>query len=157
VKKLGKVINPSLNTNPFNHNTNYLKLYTSVKDGIGNKDEFGQLINTQYLDDVFNFATNLPALTRKVLVDLGRKELLVMKEVQVFNYNGVNVAKGMSATQSTNYKGGSGNPASNAVDGNLVTISHTDDSISEYHILACIFPKYHVSMNSSTNFSALIL
>ena len=157
MKKLGRVINPSLNTNPFNHNTNYIKLYTSVKDGTGNKDEFGQLINTQYLDDVFNFATSLPALTRKVRVDLGRKELLVMKEVRVFNYNGVNVAKLKNATQSSNYKGGSGNPASNAVDDKLDTISHTDDSISEYQILACIFPKYHVSMNSSTNFSSLFL
>ena len=141
MKKLGKVINPSGNTNPFNHNTNYIKLYTSVKDGTVNKDEFGQLINTQYLDDVFNFATSLPALTRKVSVVLGRKELLVMKEVQVFNYNGVNVAQGKSATQSTNYKGKSDILASNAVDGNLVTISHTDDNISEYQILACIFPK----------------
>ena len=75
VKKLGKAINPSQNTNPFNHNTNYIKLYTSVKDGTGNKDEFGQLIITQYLDDVFNFATNLPPISRKVRVDLGRKEL----------------------------------------------------------------------------------
>jgi hypothetical protein len=53
VKSLGKVINSSKNTNPFNHNTNHMKLYSSIKDGIS-KDEYGQLINTQYLDDVFN-------------------------------------------------------------------------------------------------------
>jgi hypothetical protein len=133
VKKLGKVINPSQNTNPFNHNMKYIKLYTSVKDGIGNKDEFGQLINAQYLDDVFNFATSLPALTRKVRVDLGRKELLVMREVQVFNYANDNVALNMPATQSSNYKG-SGPLAKDAVNGVITDYSHTDDNVSEYHI-----------------------
>jgi hypothetical protein len=134
VKKLGKVINPSQNTNPFNHNMNYIKLYTSVKDGTGNKDEFGQLINTQYLDDVFNFATSLPALTRKVRVDLGRKELLVMREVQVFNYANTNVALNKPATQSSNYKGRSDILATKALNGNLNDYSHTDNNVSEYHI-----------------------
>ena len=132
---------PSYNTNPFNHKTDYIKLYNSVKDGTSNKDEYGQLINPQYLDNVFNFATSLPLLTRKVRVNLGRKELQVMKEVQVWDYSNVNRVLGKTATQSTNYKGGSSNPASNAVDGNLVTISHTDDDVSEYHISACNFPK----------------
>ena len=145
MKTLKKVINPSKNTNPFNHNTNYIKLYNSVKDGTSDKDEYGQLINPLYLDNVFNFATSLPVLTRKVRVDLGRKELLVMKEVQVWDYSNVNRALNKAATQSTNYNGGSSFPASNAVDGNLVTISHTDNNISEYHISACNFPKYHVS------------
>ncbi len=147
MKTLGKAINPSLNTNPFNHNTNYIKLYDFVKEGTSDKDEYGQLINPRYLDDVFTFKTSLPVLTRKVRIDLGKKELLVMKEVQVWDYSNVNRARGtgITATQSTNYKGGSGTPASNAVDGKLDTISHTDDNISEYHISACNFPKYHVS------------
>jgi hypothetical protein len=150
VKKLGKVINPSQNTNPFNHNMNYIKLYTSVKDGIGNKDEFGQLINTQYLDDVFNFATSLPALTRKVRVDLGRKELLVMREVQVFNYANANVALNMPATQSSNYKG-SGPLANAAVNGVITDISHTDDNVSEYHIrLPAIYPVSFLYSNISS-------
>jgi hypothetical protein len=109
-------------------------------------NEYGQLINPRYLDDVFTFITNLSPLTRKVRIDLGRKELLVMKEVQVWDYSNVNRALNKAATQSTNYNGGSSNPASNAVDGNLVTISHTDNNISEYHISACNFPKYHASL-----------
>ena len=128
MKKLGKVINPSGNTNPFNYNTNYIKLYTSVKEGIGNKDEFGQLINTQYLDDVFNFATSLPALTRKVRVELRGALWLRMSEVQVFNYANVNVAKGKTATQSNDR----GNTASNAVDDNLNTQSHTTGDPRKY-------------------------
>ena len=74
MKTLNKAINPSLNTNPINHNTNYMKLYTSVKDGTSEKDEYGQLIKSQYLDDVFNFKTTNPSFTRKVRVDLERKE-----------------------------------------------------------------------------------
>ena len=132
MKKLGKVINPSQNTNPFNHNTNYLKLYTSVKDGTGNKDEYGQLINTQYLDDILNFATSMPPLTRKVRVDLGRKELLGMKEVQVFNYNNTNKAQSKTASQSSTYSytDSAGvvkkREASYAVDGKFDTFSYTD-------------------------------
>ena len=133
MKRLGKVINPSGNTNPFNHNTNYIKLYTSVKEDVGggNKDEFGQLINTQYLDDVFNFATSLPALTRKVRVQLRAELYLRMSEVQVFNYANVNVAKGKSAIQSTDRSGG-GSAASNAVDDNLNTQSHTTTNPRKY-------------------------
>ena len=74
VKTLNKAINPSKNTNPFNHDTSYIKLYNSVKDGTRDMNEYGQLINPRYLDDVFNFKTSLSPLTRKVRVDLGRKE-----------------------------------------------------------------------------------
>ena len=132
MKKLGKVINPSKNTNPFNHNTNYLKLYSSVKDGTGNKDEYGQLINTQYLDDILNFQTSLPPLTRRVRVDLGRKELLGMRELQVFNYNNTNKAQNKNATQSStySYRDSAGvvkkRDASYAVDGKFDTFSYTD-------------------------------
>jgi hypothetical protein len=49
VKNLNKTINPSNNTNPFNYNTSYIKLYTSLKDGTSNKtsnkDDFGQLLS----------------------------------------------------------------------------------------------------------------
>jgi hypothetical protein len=132
VKKLGKVINPSGNTNPFNYNTNYLKLYTSVKEGIGNTDEFGQLIYTQYLDDVFNFATSLPALTRKVRVELRGELTLRIIEVQVFNYANVNVALHKTATQSPDKDGDGALKASNAVDDHLSTFSHTTTKPGKY-------------------------
>jgi hypothetical protein len=141
VKTLKKAINPSLNTNPFNHNTDYIKLYTSVKDGTSDKDKYGQFINPRYLDDVFTFKTSLTQLTRKVRVDLGRKEYLSLSEVQVFDYSGANKASGKTATQSTNYNGGSIHPASYAVDGKNDTVSHTNNDISEYHISACIFSE----------------
>jgi hypothetical protein len=129
VKKLGKAINPSKNTNPFNHETSYIKLYTSLKDGTS-KDVYGQLTNPQYLDDVFNFATSLPVLTRTVRVEL-YNEFLHMYEVEVLNYDNVNVALNKNATQSSTYQG---LPASNAVDGKFDTVSHTNKNESEYHI-----------------------
>jgi hypothetical protein len=144
VKNLNKIINPSKNTNPFNHNTSYIKLYTSLKDGTSNKtsnkDEFGQLIKTRYLDDILSFETSLLRLTRRVRVDLGRKENLHMREVQVFNYNNVNKALFRDATQSTNYGGIkfiSSNAASNAVDGDMKTYSQTEDWTGEILISAC--------------------
>jgi hypothetical protein len=138
VKSLNKVINPSQNTNPFNHQWSYIKLYTSVKDGTSDKDEFGQLINPRYLDDVFNFATSLPVLTRKVRVDLGRKEHLHMREVQVFDYSGVNRAQGTASQSSTRY---GTQHASLAVDGNNNTFSETGDDNGVYIISACKFLK----------------
>ncbi len=140
MKTLNKAINPSKNTNPFNHDTSYIKLYDFVKDGTSDMNEYGQLINPRDLDDVLNFKTSLSPLTRKVRIDLGRKELLVLKEVRVLNYNGFNVALGKTATQSTNYNGGS-NSAHLAVDDKFDTQSHTDDNISEYHISACNFSQ----------------
>ena len=131
MKSLGKAINLSGNTNPFNHETSYIKLYTSLKDGTSNMDEYGQLIKTQYLDDVFNFATTLPQLVRKVRVQIDRKEYLHMPEVQVFNYVGGVVSFGKTATQSSTYEGLT---ASNAVDGKFDTFSHTNNNFSEYHI-----------------------
>jgi hypothetical protein len=138
VKTLNKPINPSQNTNPFNHNTNYIKLYTSMKDGTSDKDEFGQFINPRYLDDVFNFATNLPVMTRKVRVYLDRKEHLHMREVQVFDYSGVNRAQGTASQSSTRY---GTQHASYAVDGNVDTFSETGDNAGEYRISACKFSQ----------------
>ena len=145
MKTLNKAINPSLNTNPFNHNTNYMKLYTSVKDGPSGKDEYGQLIKSQYLDDVFDFKTTNPSFTRKVRVDLGRKEYLNMREVQVWDYSNVNRALFKNATQSNNFDNRNDLRASMAVDNNMGTRSETHNNISEYHISACNFPKYHAS------------
>jgi hypothetical protein len=122
VKSLNKAINPSLNTNPFNHNTNYIKLYDFVKEGTSNKDEYGQLINPRYLDDVFNFKTSLPPLTRKVRIELGKKENLVMKNVQVWDYSNVNRALGKTATQSSTYDS---EYAWKAVDTDPNSYSHT--------------------------------
>ena len=145
MKTLKKAINPSLNTNPFNHDTNYMKLYTSVKDGPFDKDEYGQLNKSQYLDDVLNFKTTNPSFTRKVRVDLGRKEYLNMREVQVWDYSNVNRALGKTATQSNNFDNRNDLRASMAVDNNMGTRSETHNNISEYHISACNFPKYHAS------------
>jgi hypothetical protein len=157
VKSLNKVINPSQNTNPFNHQSSYIKLYTSVKDGTSDKDEFGQLINPRYLDDVFNFATSLPPLTKKVRVDLGRKEYLHMSEVQVFGYDGTNVALNKYATQSSTRSNPSAFVAGYAVDGKINTHSETNDNIGKFHILACKLNKYHASFNSTAHFSPLFL
>ncbi len=146
MRTLNRVINPSRNTNPFNHDTSYIKLYNSVKDDVGGgKDEYGQLINPRYLDDVFNFVTSLPFFTRKVRVQLDKAIFLHMKEVQVFAYNGTNVALGKTATQSVDKNGvNGGSPASNAVDGNNATWSWTKPSSGcKYHLSFCKFPKYH--------------
>ena len=131
VKTLNKVINPSLNTNPFNHNTNYIKLYDSVKEGTSDKDEYGQFINPRYLDDVFTFKTSLPVLTRKVRVNLGKQEYLVMKNVQVFDYNGVNRASGKTAIQSSTF---SSETASKAVDTDLNSYSHTNKEFAWWEV-----------------------
>jgi hypothetical protein len=114
----------------------YIKLYTSVKDGIGSKDQFGQLINPKYLDDVLNFVTNFALLTRKVRVNLGN-DFLNMREVQVFNFAGENVALGKPASQSSTYKDDNGDySAKNAVNGIIISndFSSTNNDISEYHI-----------------------
>ncbi len=137
MKTLNKTINPSQNTNPFNHDTNYIKLYNSVKDGTsGDKDEFGQLINPQYLDDVFNFVTWGIYRVRRVRIEIPRTEWLNLREVQVFDLNNTNVALNKIATQSSEH-----NPqveaASEAVDGNLVSFSHTGYASGKYHISAC--------------------
>ena len=146
MKSSKKAINPSGNTNPFNHNTDYIKLYTSLKDGTNNKDDYGQLIKTQYLDDVFNFATVLNWV-RKVHIQVGKSyttnNYIYLREVEVFNNEGVNVALGKTASQSSTLKDGNSNIASLAVDGNRNTFSHTNND-SKYHISACNFPKYHV-------------
>ena len=155
MKSLNKTINPSNNTNPFNHNTSYIKLYTSLRDLSSNKDDYGQLINPRYLDDIFNFETSMSRLTRKVRVDLGRRENLHMREVRVLDYNNVNRALFKNATQSTNYGGKF--PASYAVDGKNDTFSQTENWDSEFHISACKILKYHVLCQSSTYFSPLFL
>jgi hypothetical protein len=135
VKTLNRPVNPSRNSNPFNHDTSYIKLYTSVKDGTSAKDEFGQLINPRYLDDVFNYKTSLSPLTRKVRIQIDRTEFLHMRDVQVFDYNNVNRALNKNAIQSSNYD--SGMPASNSVDGNLGSYSHTKADNRKYHISDC--------------------
>ncbi len=79
---------------------------------------------------------------------------LVLREVEVLDYNGVNVAgvnvAGKTATQSTTVHGNVASfGASKALDNQFGDangqMSHTDKSGSEYHISACKFPNYHVS------------
>jgi hypothetical protein len=133
VKTLNKAINPSLNTNPFNHNTNYIKLYDSVKEGTSDKDEYGQFINPRYLDDVFTFKTSLPVLTRYVRVNLGRAEYLVMKNVQVWDYSNVDRARGtgITATQSSTF---SSEYALKAVDTDPNSYSHTNKELAWWEV-----------------------
>jgi hypothetical protein len=70
-----------------------------------------------------------------------------LREVEVFNNEGVNVALGKTASQSSTLKDdGNFKIASLAVDGNHDTFSHTNNNFSEYHISACNFPKYHASL-----------
>jgi hypothetical protein len=61
---------------------------------------------------------------RKVKIQLEGTNYLHMREVEVYDSNGNNAAKGKTATQSSNYS--PTNPAGKAVDGNLTTISHTN-------------------------------
>ena len=120
MRTLGSQINPSRNTNPYNHNTQYMKLYTSVKDGTSNKDEYGQLIDPQYLDDVFNYEFLFP-LARKVKIDRvvsNNGESLQLFEVQVIDYNDTNVALFKNTERSSIHDG---RESERAVDGNLNT------------------------------------
>ena len=126
-------------SNPFN-NSQYMKLYTSVKDGVLATDEFGQFINAENLDGVLNVETKMSPVARKVRVELGRREYLHMREVEVFAYNGTHVARGQPATHSpSNFVFESNTyPASNAVDGFtdgifLETYSHTHNTHGKYH------------------------
>ena len=63
---------------------------------------------------------------RKVRVQLEGSQYLHMSEVQVFDQNGVNVALGKTATQSSTITGSSSaSSASNAVNGIFTDFSHT--------------------------------
>ena len=74
--------------------------------------------------------------TRIVRVNLGN-DFLNMKEVEVFNFAGENVALGKPANQSSTYKDDNGDySAKNAVNGIIIPndFSSTNNDISEYHI-----------------------
>ncbi len=122
-KALAKPINPAPHPhNPYLFNTNKLRLYTSLKDVA--KDRYGQLINTTFLDDVFDFDVLAPPI-RHVTISLPSDDFLHMREVQVYDYNSdiINLALRKNASQSSNH-----NPndlAGRAVDGNNSTTSHT--------------------------------
>ena len=62
---------------------------------------------------------------RKVRVQLEGSQYLHMSEVQVFDQNGVNVALGKTATQSSTIGSSSASSASNAVNGIFTDFSHT--------------------------------
>ena len=108
------------------NSTYNLKLYESVREG--SKDQFGQLNNTQFLDDVFENVVRLP-LVRKVRVEFTTvqgKDHMQLFEVEVFDRQGDNKAKFKRASQSsTSIEKDLYYPASNAVDGNTATFSKT--------------------------------
>ena len=65
-------------------------------------------------------------LVNKIRVELEGLNHLHLREVQVFDWNNVNRALNKTATQSsTAIDCGTKNPASNAVNGNLMDMSHT--------------------------------
>ena len=59
------------------------------------------------------------------------RNYLHMREVEVWGKNGTNVALNKDANQSSTYNAES--VASNAVDGTLTNISHTDNDQGKYH------------------------
>ena len=84
------------------------------------------------------------SLTRKVRMQLGgqnRLNFLHLREVEVWDQNGTNVALNKTAIQSSTFaEYGSTFPASNAVDGivdiSFEDMSHTNFDQGEYHLLA---------------------
>ena len=73
-------------------------------------------------------------LVHKVRVQLDGSNHLHMREVQVFDTNGVNRALNKLATQSSTTSGSWGSdPASKAVNGNLNDWSHTNNDLGMYH------------------------
>lgn len=106
------------------NSTYNLKLYDSVQEG--SKDQFGQLANTQYLDDVFKNVVRLP-LVRKVRVaftKFQKGQSMTLAEVEVFDRQGNNKAKFKRASQSSiEIEKDVYYPASNAVDGIKTTFS----------------------------------
>jgi hypothetical protein len=142
-----------------------MKLYTSLKDG--GKDEYGQLINPQYLDEVFKIEfINHSKLVHKVRIVQSKDEPLHLREVNVFAFNRKIKSYSGSVSQSTTVNN---NFAGKAVDGDLGTMSQTDKFTkipyggpgsavgtlpggpvldfgyytSKYYISAYNFPKYH--------------
>jgi hypothetical protein len=108
------------------NSTYNLKLYDSVQEG--SKDQFGQLANTQFLDDVFENVVRLP-LVRKVRVEFTTvqgKGHMQLSEVEVFDRQMKNKAKFKHAIQSSIFfEKEVYYPASNAVDGINTTFSKT--------------------------------
>ena len=108
------------------NSTYNLKLYDSVREG--SKDQFGQLANTQFLDDVFENVVRLP-LVRKVRVEFTTvqgKGQMQLFEVEVFDRQTKNKANFKPANQSSTYiENNLFYPASNAVDGIKTTYSKT--------------------------------
>ena len=86
-------------------------------------------------------ATELLTLARKVRVQLEGQNYLHLREVEVWDQNGTNVALNKTASQSSTWvDNGLTYPASNAVDGvvniTFTDMSHTNFDQGEYHLLA---------------------
>ena len=74
-----------------------------------------------------------PSDVRKVKIQLEGTNYLHMREVQVLDYRDVNVAQNRPATQSSNMTGpDAAAVAGRAVDGNLTTISHTNNQTGKW-------------------------
>jgi hypothetical protein len=73
---------------------------------------------------------------QKILIQSNTQEKIQMFEVQVFDLDGVNIAHGKDATQSSTFVSRSGKvfDASNAIDGDSTTFSHTDDTNSWWEV-----------------------
>ncbi len=74
--------------------------------------------------------SELLTLARKVRVQLEGQNYLHLREVEVWDQNGMNVALNKTATQSSTWPG---YPASNAVNGDMTDYSHTSEDTGKYH------------------------
>ena len=86
----------------------------------------------------------LPGAVRKVKIQLDDgRNYVNLREVEVYDYNGANVAKGKTATQSSNWDEDDPS-ASKAVDGDLNTISHTEGDLGKHQL----YIKHRTLMHS---------
>jgi hypothetical protein len=103
------------------------------------------------------YVSRTPAVSRvvKVKIQLEGTNYLHMREVQVFDYNNVNVALNKPATQSSTRTGTwpFSLEASSAVDGNLTTISYTNNEQGKHQL----FIKLQTLMSPLTPFCQFLI
>jgi len=73
-----------------------------------------------------------PVYIRKVRIELTSSDFLHLREIEVFDMSGVNIAEGKPATQSSTQNSNEANEAGRAVDGDFSTSSWTTWSSSKY-------------------------
>jgi hypothetical protein len=111
-----------------------LALYWSVPDGPGNGTTY-ELLDPMYVATRLEYWTFDDTLVWRVRVQVNGINFLHMREVQVFDMNGVNRALNKPANQSSTYTlhDWGSDPASKAVNGNLTDFSCTNFDEGTYH------------------------